>query len=67
MTAPFAPPVPWEVEAITLGMVAVMVSLPFARRDDWVGLIAFSTLIVVLVGLWGLLIRGWWRNGSRLD
>ena len=63
MTAPFAQALPCEAKAIMLEMVAVFASIPLAKRDDWVGWVALATLFAALVGLWGLLIRGW----SRLD
>jgi hypothetical protein len=61
MTAPFAPPLPWEVKAIVLGLLAFIIATPHARRDDWVGWIALSTLYAVLFGMWALVIRRWWR------
>ena len=37
MTAPFAPPPPWEVKAVLLGMLVVAVAIPFAGREGWIG------------------------------
>ena len=65
MTAPFAPPLPWEVKAIVLGSLAVAVAMPFARRNDWVGWIAFTTLAAAAVGIVLLFIRAVWRNFVR--
>ena len=65
MTAPFAPPPPWEVKAIVLGSLAVAVAMPFARRNDWVGWIAFTTLAAAAVGIVLLFIRGVWHNFVR--
>ena len=65
MSAPFAPPPPGEVKAIVLGILAIVVSVPFAKRDDWVGWIAFSTLAASAVSIWVLFIRGVWHNTIR--
>lgn len=71
MTSPFAPPPPWEAKAIVSGMLAFVVAVPYARRDDWIGRIARFTIFAVALGLWALLIRGmvlntirWWRSRS---
>ncbi len=70
MTAPFAPPPSRSVVIIVVGLVAVAVAIPFGRRDDWAGWVAFLTVAAVAVGCWGLLMRGamrailqWWRGG----
>jgi hypothetical protein len=65
MTAPFAPPPSRSILAVLASMLAVVVALPFARRDDWTGWVAFLTLVAANVILWGLL--GWglirrWRE-----
>jgi hypothetical protein len=47
------------------------IALPFGRRDDWIGWIAFSVVAGITIGIWALLIRGmalnkirWWRDRS---
>lgn len=69
MTAPFAPPPPWPVVAVLIGMVVVALAMPFMMRDDWLGWVAFPLTAAVAVGLWGLLGWGltratlrWWRR-----
>lgn len=44
--------------AVLLSMVAVMIVVPFGRRDDWLGWLAMTTLIGANVVLWGLLVWG---------
>ena len=69
MTAPFAPPPSRPIVAVTLGMVAVAVAMPFARRDDAIGWIAAAVVLGAAVGIWSLLLWGlgratlqWWRD-----
>ena len=71
MTPPLTAPVPWEAKAISLGLLAFVVAIPYLRRGDWIGWIALSTTAAVAIGIWALLIRGmalntirWWRNRS---
>jgi hypothetical protein len=69
MTAPFAPPPPRPGVMILFGMAAVAAAIPFARRNDWVGWIAFLSVAAVAAGIWGLLAWGvvrailQWRRG----
>jgi hypothetical protein len=58
VTAPFAPPPSRSVIAVLAAMLAVMAVIPFARREDWLGWIAFGTVIAANVLLWGLLAWG---------
>lgn len=69
MTPPFTKPLPWEVKAILLAMLAVAAVMPFGRRDDWMGWSALFIVAAAAVVIWGLLIRGaacraiqWWRD-----
>ena len=71
MTAPMTRPVTWEMVLVLVSMVVVAIALPFARREDWTGRVAFLAIAVSVLGVWGLLIRGltrafltWWRNRS---
>lgn len=72
MTAPFAPPPHPVVWTITIGLIAVTVALPFARRDDWLGWLALCTIAGVSILLWAILIVGllgrivaWYRDRPR--
>jgi hypothetical protein len=68
VTAPFAPPPSRSVVAVLAAMLAMMAVLPFARRDDWLGWIAFATIAAANVVLWGLLARGLirrWREPAE--
>jgi len=74
MTAPFAPPPSRAFVLVTFGLAAVAIAMPFVRRNDWIGWIAFLTFVVVAIGLWMILIWGfaraaieWWRNRSESD
>ena len=58
MTAPFAPPPSRAILAVVATMLAVAIAAPFARRDDWMGWIAFVTLVAANAVLWGLLVWG---------
>lgn len=56
MTAPLAPspsPAVWTVVGF---MVAVAIVIPFARRDDWLGWLAFLVVFAANVVIWGLLL-----------
>jgi hypothetical protein len=65
MTAPLTPVPERTVLAVLFGLAAVAVAIPFGQRDDWVGWAAFLTVAAVATGLWGLMIRGFWRRTRR--
>ena len=68
MTAPFAPPPSRNVIVVLVALFAAMAVVPFGRRDDWLGWIAFATLVAANIVLWGLLIWGMirrWREPSE--
>jgi hypothetical protein len=56
MTAPFAPPPSRAILAVVATMLAVAVAIPFARRDDWTGWVAFVTFVAANAVMWGLLV-----------
>jgi hypothetical protein len=56
---------PWEMKAVLLSMLAVALAAPFGRRDGWLGWFSFLILIMATATIWGLLIRGAWRNRDR--
>lgn len=65
------PHFPWQVRAILIAMVAVAVAMPFGRREDWIGLLAFLIVWTSAIGLWALVIGRflqkileWWRHRS---
>jgi len=67
-------PLTWEVKAVLAGMLALVITIPFVRREDWVGWLALSALFACMVGMWALLIRGmvfhtlqWWRRRGERD
>ena len=68
------PHFPWQVRAVLIAMVAVAVAMPFGRREDWIGWLAFLVIAASAIGLWALLIWGftqeiieWWRRRSDPD
>jgi hypothetical protein len=71
MTAPFAPP-PSQLQVIfTVGLIAFAIAMPFVRREDGIGWIAFLASAAFAVGLWVMLLWGmarailrWW-HGER--
>jgi hypothetical protein len=69
MSAPFAPPPHPVVWFVVTGIILVAIAMPFGRRDDWLGWVAFVLVWVVALGLWTLLIGGalrtfieWYRD-----
>jgi hypothetical protein len=62
VTAPFAPPPSRAVIAVLIAMAAVAIVIPFGRRTDWLGWVAFLVLVAANGVLWGLLLRGFARN-----
>ncbi|HEV7279247.1 MAG TPA: hypothetical protein VGN57_03460 [Pirellulaceae bacterium] len=58
MTAPFAPPPSRAIIAVAAALLAVAIVLPFARRDDWTGGVAFVTLVAANAVIGGLMV---WR------
>jgi hypothetical protein len=62
VTAPFAPPPSRTIIAFLVALFAAMAAVPFARREDWLGWVAFATLVAANLVMWGLFLRGVWRN-----
>lgn len=58
MTAPFAPPIARPVLFVLFAMGVMAIAAPFARREDWLGWVAFLAMAVCTLGVWGLLIMG---------
>lgn len=72
MTPPLTRPITWEIKAIYLGLLAFAIVIPFGRRHDWLGRVAFTIIFLLCTGLWALLIWGmimnvrqWWRSRRR--
>jgi hypothetical protein len=69
LTAPFAPPPTRLQLAIGIGLLLFGLAMPFGRRDDAIGWIAFSYICGFATFLWALLTRRmsirlieWYRN-----
>lgn len=69
-----SPHFPWQMKAILIATVAVAIAMPFGRREDWIGWLAFLVMAASAVGLWAILIWGftqriidWWRGRSDSD
>jgi hypothetical protein len=58
MTAPLAPQPTRITWAVVFGLIAVVIAIPFGRREDWVGWLAFLNVATVAIGFASLLI---WR------
>lgn len=58
MTAPFAPPPPRPVIVVLILLGLFVIALPFGRREDWLGWVAFLVIAAVAVTLWGILLWG---------
>lgn len=61
MTAPFAPPPSRPVLFVLFAMGVMAIAMPFGRREDWLGWVAFLAIAACAVGIWGLLILGFTR------
>jgi len=62
-------PAVWVAVAMLVCVVAV---IPFGRRDDWLGWVAFLVAAVTLAFFWIMILRtmilaaiDWWRSGSQ--
>lgn len=58
MTAPLAPPptrIFWIIHAV---LACFALALPFARRPDWLGHLAFGVIAICAIVLWTLLLWG---------
>ena len=49
----------WFVAAASLVSLAFTIAVPLTRHTGWIGWVASSIVVVVVVGLLTLLIRGW--------
>jgi hypothetical protein len=62
MTPPQTRPLTPALLFVIVGSLAMAVAMPYVRREDWIGWIAFGTIVVFAIGLWVLLIRGFVRE-----
>jgi len=74
MTPPRTRPITPGLLFVMIGMLATAIAMPFVRREDWIGWIAFGIVAVFAIGLWALLIRGFirelrarWRDHDSTD
>ncbi len=58
MTPPLTRPIPPAFWWILLGCLILAIVMPFGRRDDWLGWLAFIVIVLAAIGIWGLLIFG---------
>lgn len=61
MTAPFAPPPTRRQLLIWFILCAFAIAMPFVRREDWMGTIAFAIVTGCAIGVWAILIYGFVR------
>jgi hypothetical protein len=67
-------PVTWEVKSLLVGVLVLVIAIPFGRREDWIGWLALFAVLACAMGMWALLIRGivfhtpqWWRRRGERD
>jgi hypothetical protein len=58
VTAPFSPHRSRLLWLVCFGAIAVAVSSPFARREDWLGWLSFAVVAAFAVFLWAILAIG---------
>ncbi len=62
MTAPFSSHPPPLVWLIAIGTISMAIAIPFGRRDDWLGWLAFLWMASFAIALSAILIFGIARN-----
>ena len=67
MTPPLTRPITPGLIFVMLILPLMALAMPFARREDWIGWVAFLTICLGAVGLWVLLIFGWISNLRARD
>lgn len=58
MTGPFGPEITRTMVAVSIGIAAVGIAMPFVERgsDSWSSQIALAVIFLAAIGIWGLLI-----------
>lgn len=62
MTAPLAPPPSRLGLSVIMALTCVAAAIPFGRREDWLGWLAFLVVAAAAAWVWGVLLWGLWRS-----